>query len=235
MRGSKQRLFFSLLATSLVVLGSVANVCAKEVVVLLDLTSSITSEEWRSYDKAFQSMVNGLTSGDRATLVTITDAKLGEFHAAFVAELKNTNSAVRDKIDNRPRIQGLIQAYVNSKKQAGKANSTQLFSSLRGAGQLFAQSNQQDKWLVLLSDMMDSSIIGPVTGRKCEMDGLLTNLKKESGGVATLNGVKVFVNGAGGPGMSDSAYDCMQKFWEKYFQAAGVTGLKYARQLQDIR
>lgn len=235
MRGLMQHAFFSLLATSLLALLSVTPVCAKEIVVLLDLTSSITKEEWRGYDKAFESMVNGLASGDHVTLATITDARLGEFRPVFDAALKSTNSDVRDKIENRPRIQALINKYAESKKQAGNSTSTQLFSSLRGTGQLFAQSAQQSKWLVLLSDMVDSKIQGAVSGNKCELNGLLDSLKRESGGVATLAGVRVFVNGAGGVGMSDSGYGCMQQFWEGYFKAAGASELKYARQLQDIR
>lgn len=226
---------FNFISAGFLALSTMPIACAKEIVVLLDPSPRITREEWRGYDKTVQNVINSLAPGDRITLATIADARQGGFLKTFATELSKPNSSLEARLDDSKRIQAFTNSYVESKAQARSASSNQLFDSLQGASQILYQSRQQTKWLVIMTDMMDSRLQRAIVHDKCTTNTFHGDLKKVANEVAPMNGVRIFVHGAGGSGPTNNAYACTQMFWEQYFKAANASELFYAKQLQYIR
>jgi len=191
---------------------------ASEYIVLIDYSKSISKADQKIYKQTLGSVLGKIESEDRISLVNIGKSDMTNFTIfdEFTAEKGSTNKV---KIHNKKGLQALWKKFLN--KPFETENDTKIISSIRGAQQRFDSSPSDDKFLIILSDMIDSTKESKgfqfAKNKKCDSASkVLKNIDKPN-----LNGVKVYVAGAGGEG--DAGYQCLKTFWTGFFVQSGVT------------
>jgi hypothetical protein len=191
--------------------------CASEYIVLIDYSKSISQQDQKIYKKTLGSILGKIKAEDRISLVNIgqSDMTKFSFFDEFTAEKGSTNKI---KLHNKKGLQALWKRFLA--KPFETENETRIISSIRGAQQRFDASKSDDKILVILSDMIDSTkeSKGQQFSKNVNCDSVpkvLQNIDKPS-----LKGIKVYVAGAGGKG--DAGYQCLETFWKKFFVDSGV-------------
>lgn len=232
----KKTLFFAVSAVASISCSELS--FAKEVVVLVDYSVSISDEDWKTYDATFQMALDSLKPGDSIAFAGISADQRGNFRRIASLDVNKTRSR-RDEAEQMQMTDDFVGAYINTRdSNKRKAEGTFILSATSGAGDIFRQSAQTEKWLVVLSDMMDSS--RESTGMKflnspsCAYGDVVANLQKNRL-VASLDGVKVFGAGIGGGGMNDRQYTCLQDFWTAYFKKAGASNINISRELKALQ
>ena len=194
-----------------------AALVADDYIVLIDYSTSISKADQKIYKKTLGSTLGKLGGGDRVALVNIgkSDVTNFDFFEEFEMEKGSTNKI---KLHNKKGLQKLWKNFLN--KPFETENATRILSAVRGSAQRFRNSDHDEKYLIVLSDMIDS------TG-EANADEFATN--KNCSSVSTfvgkidkpdLKGVKVYVAGAGGEG--DAGYKCLESFWKEFFMQSGV-------------
>ena len=191
--------------------------CASEYIVLIDYSKSISKADQKIYKQTLGSVLGKIGSEDRISLVNIGKSDMTNFTIfdEFTAAKGATNKA---KIHNKKGLQALWKRFLA--KPFETENATKIISSIRGAQQRFEGSETDDKYLIILSDMIDSTKESRgsqfAKNRGCDsIPKVLENIRKPK-----LDGVKVYVAGAGGEG--DAGYQCLKTFWTDFFVQSGV-------------
>ncbi len=190
---------------------------AAEYIILIDYSKSISKADQKIYKQTVGSVLGKIKGGDRVSLVDIGKSDMTEFSIfdEFTAEKGSTNKI---KIHNKRGLQALWKRFLD--KPFETENYTKILSSIRGAQQRFDSSADDDKNLIILSDMVDSTReshgLQFSKNQKCSsVPAVLKKIDKPK-----LNGVKVYVAGAGGQG--DAGYECLKSFWTQFFVDSGV-------------
>jgi len=198
--------------------------CASEYIVLIDYSKSISKADQKIYQQTLGSVLGKIGSEDRISLVNIGQSDMTNFTIfdEFTAEKGATNKV---KIHNKKGLQALWKRFLD--KPFETENATKIISSVRGAQQRFDSSASDEKYLIILSDMIDSTKESRASSfaknQKCDtVPQVLQGISKPR-----LNGVKVYVAGAGGEG--DAGYQCLKTFWTGFFVQSGVTDVVYQR------
>jgi hypothetical protein len=191
--------------------------CASEYIVLIDYSKSISKADQKIYKQTLGSVLGKINAEDRISLVNIGKSDMTNFTIfdEFTAEKGSTNKV---KIHNKKGLQALWKRFLDRPFET--ENATKIISSIRGAQQRFDSSASDDKYLIILSDMIDSTKESRASqfakNKGCEsVPKVLQNMNKPK-----LNGVKVYVAGAGGEG--DAGYQCLKRFWTEFFVQSGV-------------
>lgn len=213
--------------TGTFLLMSLSSLQAKDVVVLVDYSESITQEEWKNYDKAFMSMVNSLKVNDKISLMPIGTQTQGSAVIFSSITLADKGHPLVSKKENNKLLKSFMSVYIQKKKEmAGKEGSTRIASSLRAAAEVLQSSPQSNKTILILSDMLDSTNEFPMAdfnnGQCSKEQNIVDKAKKPN-----LNGFSIIVRGAGGG--SDDGYACVKSFWSHYLMSAGASEIDYAR------
>ncbi len=186
---------------------SISIVQAKDVVVLVDYSESITEEEWKNYDSAFISMVNTLKVNDRISLMPIGNQTQGKTSVFDSVTLVDKGHPLISKKENNRLLKSLLSVYAKKKKElAGKEGSTRIASSLRAASEMLQTSTQTEKTILILSDMLDSTRefpMGDFDNGKCSKEKVVVEKAQKP----NLSGFKVVIRGAGGS--TDEGYACV--------------------------
>ncbi len=192
-------------------------ILASEYIVLIDYSKSIPQSDQKIYKQTLGSLLGKIQGEDRISLVNIGQSDITTFAIfdEFTAQKGTTNKI---KIYNKKGLQALWKRFLA--KPFETENETRIISSIRGAQQRFDTSKSDDKILVILSDMIDSTkeSHGHQFAKNINCDHVENALKTID--KPHLKGVKVYVAGAGGK--SDAGYQCLQNFWTKFFAASGV-------------
>ena len=190
---------------------------ASEYIVLIDYSKSISKADQKIYKETLGSVLGKIKGEDRISLVDIGKSDMTNFTIfdEFTAEKGSTNKV---KIHNKKGLQALWKRFLA--KPFETENYTKIISSIRGAQQRFDSSASDAKFLIVLSDMIDSTKESHASqfakNQKCDtVPNVLEKIQKPD-----LNGVKVYVAGAGGEG--DAGYQCLQSFWTEFFMQSGV-------------
>jgi len=190
---------------------------ASEYIVLIDYSKSISKADQKIYKETLGSVLGKIRGGDRIALVDIGKSDMTEFTIfdEFAAVKGSTNKV---KIHNKKGLRALWSRFLA--KPFETEDYTKIISSIRGAQQRFESADTGDRYLIVLSDMVDSTKESHgfqfAKNKKCDtVPTVLKSIDKPK-----LNGVKVYVAGAGGEG--DAGYQCLKTFWTQFFVQSGV-------------
>lgn len=190
---------------------------ASEYIVLIDYSKSISKADQKIYKQTLGSVLGKIKGGDRISLVNIGKSDMTNFTIfdEFSAKKGSTNKV---KIYNKKSLGKLWKRFL--KKPFETENSTKIISSIRGAEQRFNSSKSDDKYLIVLSDMIDST--KESKGFQFSKNQGCNSVSKvvQKINKPNLDGIKVYVAGAGGKG--DAGYSCLKKFWTEFFVKSGV-------------
>jgi hypothetical protein len=207
---------FSLAAVMMTLL-SLQLHASSEYIVLIDYSKSISKADQKIYKQTLGSVLGKIGEQDRISLVNIGKSDMTNFTIfdEFTAAKGSTNKV---KIHNKKGLRALWKRFLN--KPFETENATKIISSIRGAQQRFDSSTSDEKVLIILSDMIDSTKESKgyqfAKNKACDsVPEVIQNISKPK-----LNDVKVYVAGAGGEG--DTGYQCLKTFWTEFFVQSSV-------------
>jgi len=194
----------------------------KVVMLFVDLTESVKGTDIdRIYTPTLRALADTLKPGDRFVLAEISEKSLGSFTAALDVSFPSSGRALDDNDAleaGRLRIRSEWRQLVSRRT---RARATVILDALSAASQVLVRDPRPQKWLVLLSDMIEESQAAnfakspptPATS------AAVIEQRRVKGLLPDLSGVDVYVAGAAAA-RSDS-YVQVQDFWLKYVTAAG--------------
>jgi hypothetical protein len=195
--------------------------------VLLDTSASV--HDSKPYDDAWGKVKARFHGGDRMAIALVKGDIPGQRGATF-RKLEDQDLKSQTWFDNPLKFKGdekkastaLGAAYEAAKKEP-KAQHTELIRSLREVGKFFATDAHPNKFLLILSDMMEDSQEYDFEHSSMSSQYIDKVFKETTTDDrrASLNGVQVYVVGAGG--RTEAQADGLEKFWVKYLKACGAT------------
>ncbi len=202
---------------------------AKDIVILIDYSNSISNEDWKIYDTMVSQTFKSLEVNDRISLMPIGTNSQGSTQAFGSVTLEDKGHAVKSKNYNFPRLKKLLDIYKEKKStMANKENRTLIVSSLRAAGEYLNSSKDPKKTIIVLSDMDDSSKEFPMSQLKSGQCSSSDAIVKKANNKPMLSRINIIVRGASAK--NDQGYACMKNFWSTYFKASGAATVDYSRQ-----
>jgi hypothetical protein len=224
--------------------------CAEKgesVLLLVDVTTPYDSIDKGVLKEGFESIISGLNGGDRILVRTIGDdpthsKKLFERCIPYCPELSTLEELFSDC------TQGVVLNHKRAlMSELGGALRAELDSFVElphsAIIQTIAKSVAEDMHgassarVIIFSDMIENSVYVPgKTFWKSKPNVLLDMLSKD-GFVPDLKGVKVLTFGVGRSGGADRTplevklSRILITFWTKYFEKAGVPGVKFNQNL----
>jgi hypothetical protein len=211
---------------------------SRVVVVFVDMSGSTNSARRTVYREAFAKIYQNVRQGDRIIVGTITSHSYVDFKpvvdleipkkSIWVNRLAFEQSLAKSKSDLQKAVEGLL-----SRKEGTPR--TEILNSLNIADTIFHEE-KRNKVLVILSDMVQDS--KEYNFDRVELtDAYIAEVvrqRKEKSLIPDLTGVKVYVAGAS----ADEAqkFRSIEKFWDRYFEAAGAdfSPHRYGHSLLDF-
>jgi len=194
------------------------------VVVMLDVSGSIPARDWDIYTRTFEALLDSggpaAEPGNRLVLGSISGQTLSTFIPDADTTFPNTGITLDDMEQAVKISHYLKQKFQELRGLRRRAQSTNLFETLKIAEDLFKRDRQgKDRWLVLLSDMIEESRDYDFKSAPPADPDRIIEAQRSTGVLPSLQGVKVYVAGAGGA----SNYDIIKSFWLRYFKEAGAS------------
>jgi hypothetical protein len=213
--------------------------------VLFDASQSTGGSEIRErYALTVTLLANDMSAGDWIYADRITDRSIGTASLPVAVKAPAFNPLLANKRDFEKSAKTMAHAIrdgLAALLEKHESPCTDVLGALELAGRVFSGSQESTapvKRLVLLSDMVQTC--APVNFRRADpkvkdANGLLADLK-EAGRIPSLNGVEVWVAGAGSnPDVTPRQHRAIEAFWADYFRAAGahLTPERYGPVLLD--
>jgi hypothetical protein len=141
-------------------------------------------------------------------------------------KIKYQNRIAKEKVKFRNDIQAAFDRPVLAK-------TTEIIAGIREAAQQFKKENAREKYLVILSDMVEESEYYNFAKKKVDA-GQILKKEADEGRLPDLKGVKVYVSGA--TAKNESKMDEIRKFWLEYFKITGadLNEINYSNQLSKF-
>jgi hypothetical protein len=210
---------------------------ANDVVVVVDLSDSITEEERTRQRTLLQELVEGLSYEHRLVVQIAHAAGVRSGIAPVIVEMPSARNPQRPF----PREEIALNSARRSAAQAvaavftnGIVPSTDLIASMHTARNRFLPPDDRDQFLLILSDMLQcASGICFEKGGSSVPDASWTAQQRAQGTLPQLMGICVSVLGAD-PSTNHGAR--VREFWSQYFEAAGATfdADRYRHDVADV-
>jgi hypothetical protein len=195
--------------------------------VLFDLSQSAQNVR-AGYQSDFEKLVDSLAGGELVLGAGITAHSLATGRFEIDKEIPKYNPFVDSKLTFRKKLQSTQMAVKQDARKLLESPSTPT-TDLVGAMQLAEKAFQsragvaaKARLLILLSDMVEES--ARYNFRKENLTPArittLVEAERKAGHLPVLNGVQVWVSGAGGT--VPEKFVQIQNFWIQYFRAAGA-------------
>jgi hypothetical protein len=208
-----------------------------DLVIAIDLTQSV-AVKGPDGKSEFQKNVDGVSrvlsqvpAGSRVTVIGITDHSFSQPYILLSARISGKPGYFGDWL-SAARNQ-LVRAWkVRSARLNSDFRHTDIFGTLRLAGQILAQEPSVDaRMLVIFSDMRQSTTELNLESSSNVPQG--SSVPVGCGPVAHLKNVNVFVMGADGAGRTAAYWESLRKFWESYLRGteADLRGYSVLREL----
>jgi len=192
--------------------------------VFVDMSGSTNQARRTVYRNAFEKIYQNLQQGDRIIVGTITGRSYIDYKPAVDAEIPkqsiwaNRITFEQNLAKTKKDIQTAVEKLLSAKRGTPR---TEIINSLNIADKIFHNEKRQ-KILIILSDMIQDSKEYNFERVKVT-DAYTTNIirdRERQNLIPNLETVKVYVAGASA---SDSKkYRSIEKFWNRYFVAAGA-------------
>lgn len=195
---------------------------ARLVVVCVDVSGSIPPDDLELYRKSYHSLVSTLQPGDRFVVCKISEQTLTMFRPVIDSEIPNKGSTHAKKVLTE-RVKEELRAAFDSIQPDQRATETRILDAFNVAQQVFeADKNRKERWLVLLSDMLEDSDEARFEKRKLTPAVVkkIIESRKTRGLLPDLRGVRVYVAGARAP--TSSKFSEAQTFWQEYVKETGA-------------
>lgn len=208
------------------------------VAVLVDLSGSARPAQER-YLADFRRVLDALQGTERLYAFGIT-ANSGVSPLAFdmAFQVSNGNAYTRKVQLKRTTGEAAVRfgEFLEATRLDGSG--TAIIDALRHAADVLAKlPPEQEKVLVVLSDMIEQSELHDFTGLAAAEAHELAGQHQKQGKVPDLKGVRVYVAGItdGNGALPSSRVQAIRGFWEKFFEAAGARLEWYGPSLVDFR
>jgi hypothetical protein len=197
------------------------------VCVLFDLSQSARNVR-DAYQSDFQKVVEDLSGGELVLGAGITDHSLATGKFEIDRGIPKYNAFIDSKLTFRKKLQNARVALKEDARRLLGSQSTAT-TDLTGAMQLAekafqssASSSAKVRILILFSDMVEESARYNFRKDRLTPARITTIVEAErrAGRLPTLNGVQVWVSGAGGT--APEKFLQIQDFWIQYFSIAGA-------------
>lgn len=210
----------------------------KLVLVFVDLSGSISDQDWNIYHATFDKLVEQaprgggrvfLEPGDRLVLSRISEQSVGNYIPDADKKLPKTGVEINDN-DQAEKIKGELKKEFENLKGKQRAQRTNILDVLNVSQDMFQKDpERKNRVLVILSDMIEESKEQNFMRVKLTPEYIekVIQEKKKNHSFPNLQGVKIYVAGAGGvksdTGKGDSGkFHEIREFWLRYFKEAGA-------------
>lgn len=208
----------------------------KSIVVFIDKTVS-TENDRRIFAAAIERLIAELRPGDCIRVAPITESSSRDYVDVVECQLP-------DPIERQNLLSESTLAYRQRQRRHARADSvaladlrasatglldlpsdrcsTAIFETLKIAAQIFAGESRPHRYLVLLSDLVETNDLN--FNRIRVDDGFIKQLierHEQTHVLPDLAGVVVYAVGVGGQSIEHAA--CLEQFWTRYLAAAGAT------------
>lgn len=197
----------------------------KLVLVFVDLSGSVSKQDWGIYKESFQKLIEKLGPGDKLVLSRISEQSMATYKPDAERELPKSGIAFNDK-EEGDKIKGeLVKDFEALPRKQAKVETTNILDVLN-ISQDYFQKNPERKihWVVILSDMVEES--NNVNFKRKRLTPELTEMiisdKKKQNALPSLPGAKIFVAGAGEAKGNSSKYHEIRDFWLRYLKETGA-------------
>lgn len=192
--------------------------------VFVDMSGSTNEARRTVYRNAFEKIFQNLQDGDRIVVGTITGRSYIDFKPAVDAEIPKQSIWVnriayeQNQAKTKKKIQTAVDRLLSARRGTPR---TEIINSLNIADKIF-HNEKRRKILIILSDMIQDS-------REHNFDRVkVTNAyttkiikaRKKQNLIPDLGAVKVYV--AGATASDSKKFRSIEKFWKRYFAAAGA-------------
>jgi len=197
------------------------------VCVLFDLSQS--AQKVRSgYQVDFEKVVDGLTGDELVLGAGITANSLATGRFEIDKEISKYNPFADSKLTYRKKLQNAQMALKQDARkllERTSAPNTDLLGAMQLAEKAFqshAGATAKVRLLILFSDMVEESTHCNFRNENLTPPRITTlvGAEQKAGRLPMLNGVQVWVSGAGGT--LPEKFSQIQDFWLQYFRAAGA-------------
>lgn len=194
----------------------------KLVVVLADASISVPETNWQKrYQEPYHAVCERIGQGDRIVLAPITSRSLTGYLPVLDRSFKpRTGRLLTDRYSLDADRAAAEKAFLELKHDEKKS---QVLDATTMAGELFAgDPDRTDRWLVILSDMLESSESADFEKVKLDEKKVraIIDARRKKGLLPKLDGVRVFV--AGASAANSEKYAEVRRFWEAYFKETGA-------------
>jgi hypothetical protein len=197
---------------------------ARAIVVFVDMSGSTNSARRTVYKNAFEKIYQNLQQGDRIVVGTITGRSYIDFKPAVDAEIPkksiwvNRISFEQNLAKTKKNIEQEVDGLLARKQGTPR---TEILNSLNIADTIFHNEKRQ-KILVVLSDMIQDSKEYNFDRIKVTDKYIADIIKhrKTNNLIPNLANVRVYVAGASAD--DPEKFRSIEKFWNRYFDAAGA-------------
>ncbi len=226
-----KRLFFNrclFLFSSICFLLSSCSPKPKLVMVFVDVSGSVHTQDRIIYRQTTNNLLEQLRPGDRFVLGTISTESYSTFVPIIDETLPKTGIRLNDEEASKRIIANIRQQLVNLIDGNFQSPQTRIIESCRVASDIRQRDGvRKECWLVFLSDMVEESDLLNFTRNipnPSEIPAFVDQLR-QNGSLPNLNGIKVYVAGAGGGANAGR----IQNFWETFLRECGVKKIEYGR------
>jgi len=196
----------------------------KLVLVYVDLSGSISKQDWGIYKESFQKLIEKLEPGDKLVLGRISDQSMATFKPDAERELPKSGVAFNDK-EEGDKVKGVLVKDFETLQSQPQTTLTNILDVLN-ISQDYFQKNPERKihWVVILSDMVEESKDVNFKKKRLtpELVEKIISSKKKQNALPSLPGAKIFVAGAGEVKGNSSKYHEIRDFWLRYFKETGA-------------
>jgi len=206
---------------------------ARVTVVLFDLSASTNVEAIRrQYLTDFNKVLDTVTAGGTIAADIIDDNPLAHSSYPIHVTFDRYEPMKENKLDYDRRMRARRDAVAEQaealiQRRPSGRRGTAVLDSLQLAERVFLTYKDDQKLLVIFSDMIEQSRRYDFTGENLTPAriGQIIARERSAGRIPALNGVEVCVAGAGAEksgGISAERFLAIQQFWSQYFEAAGA-------------
>lgn len=196
-------------------------------VALVDASASVAPEDREIHVESLQAIAAGLEGGDRL-LVGPVSARAGWRPGLDVSVEQSNIRLVQEEAVSKVRseVEDILPALVPGKASAGSASETRLLEAIAAASQAYGSPPFSNAELVLLSDGVEDSPVGNLSGNRVTADDITKALDKaeQAGLLPNMAGLRLTVAGAGG-----RDYASVKAFWQAWCERTGATLVSYGR------
>lgn len=233
-KGVLRKLPVVLLALALLAPKSASAAERLNLVIAVDLTSSVTAAKGldgkTEFDRnlaAVSRLLASVPAGSKVTVVGITDRSFSEPYVLLAAEIDPDEGYFKERIASA-RQQLVRSWHKRSATAVSRFQRTDLLGSLFVATQLFQARTGRKNVLVLLSDMrQDMPGLNLANQEVVPVQAVLRKVERAKL-FPQLDGVEVHVLGVDGDGRNAAYWESLREFWTEYFKRSGATLKTYS-------